>query len=187
MAITTVTREIKKSEIGLASCHEHIFIKLLKTFEEPEEATKTNLFNQKISLENLHYLTVDFTCMRDNFIVGDIEVAEKELREFKKVGGKTIIDPTTVDLGRDAVALRSLSRLLDINIIATTGGSALILYNTDGVSLKRNLFKQISNTIVIAPVAISNSQYGNTTTGVITMESNVWADANNRTSNGNNE
>ena len=121
MAITTVTKEISKSEIGLTSCHEHIFIKLLKTFEEPQEANRTNLFNQKISLENLHYLIVDFTCMRDNFIVGNIEIAEKELKEFKKVGGKTIIDPTTIDLGRDVVALRSLSRLLDINIITTTG------------------------------------------------------------------
>lgn len=79
-------------------------------------------------------------------------VAENELKEFKKAGGKTIIDPTTVDLGRDVRALRDLSRLLDLNIITTTGHykesySADLVKDASMEDLYREMMKEIQDGI----------------------------------------
>jgi len=44
----------------------------------------------------------------------DEELAINELAKFKKAGGKTIVDPSTVDLGRNPKALRRIARAVNI-------------------------------------------------------------------------
>ena len=61
-----------------------------------------------------------FIC-RDNLCLLDPELATKEITHFKRAGGKTIVDCTTIDLGRDVRVLRSISKTTDLNIIAGTG------------------------------------------------------------------
>ena len=115
---------INKDDLGITDTHDHVFVKMLTNkYLEKElgEAAKNNLWNQKISLENLGFLALDYTCIKDNLILDDTDTAIEELIEFKKAGGNSIIDPTTVDLGRDPVALKKISNLLDINIITCTG------------------------------------------------------------------
>jgi phosphotriesterase-related protein len=58
---------------------------------------------------------------RDNLVLDDVECAEEELKEFYNLGGRTIVDLTPPDIGRDVLALASLARRTGLNIIAGSG------------------------------------------------------------------
>jgi predicted metal-dependent phosphotriesterase family hydrolase len=54
--------------------------------------------------------------VKDNLLMNDVRLAERELLEFKKAGGDTVIDATSI--GRDPEALRRISRATGLNVIA---------------------------------------------------------------------
>jgi phosphotriesterase-related protein len=121
MSIMTVRGEIQSSEIGITDTHDHLFLNGTKFFKEPLKATKYGLYNQKITLDNLSRVLANVYAVKENLIFDDFDLAANELTEFKKAGGRTFLDPTPVDLGRDVSALKKLANLLDLNIITATG------------------------------------------------------------------
>jgi len=121
MPVNTVNGEISANELGITDVHEHILCNFLKDFKKPREVTKQILSEQKVSMEHLGILTINQFAIKDNLIFNDENLAERELMEFKKAGGKTIVDATPADTGRDPIALKRISNVLGINIIAATG------------------------------------------------------------------
>ena len=121
MKIETVTGPISPEKSGITMVHEHILIygqHLL--YEEPTEPTKNKLWNSPISIDILGSLRRG-TPNKDNLILDDEESVAKELIDFKKWGGKTIIENSNWGLGRDVLGLRRISYETGVNIIATTG------------------------------------------------------------------
>ena len=59
-------------------------------------------------------VTLKPAAIKDNLTLMDEELAINELAKFKKAGGKTIVDPSTVDLGRNPKALRRIARAVNI-------------------------------------------------------------------------
>lgn len=51
----------------------------------------------------------------------DLERAAEELESFALMGGRSIVDATTADVGRNAAAIHGLAQRLPLHIIATTG------------------------------------------------------------------
>jgi predicted metal-dependent phosphotriesterase family hydrolase len=47
--------------------------------------------------------------------------ATAEVLEFKKIGGRTIVDQTTRGLGSDQEAVRAVERLTALNVVIGTG------------------------------------------------------------------
>jgi phosphotriesterase-related protein len=121
MSVITVNGEINENELKIVDMHQHIFCNLLKYFKEPEAEAEHFLSTEKLNIENLGIARVKPLSIKDNLILSDEGIAMMELLEFKKAGGKTIVDPTTVDFGRDPIALKKISLALDINIIIGTG------------------------------------------------------------------
>lgn len=121
MAVMTVTGEISKDELGIVSPHEHVYIDIRNQFKEFPDIARKITSEQKVGLNNLDKLSRNPYAVRDNLILDDKETAERELLEFKKAGGDTIVDATLGSIGRDPVLLKSMSRLLGINIIAGCG------------------------------------------------------------------
>jgi len=52
-----------------------------------------------------------------DLIIDDIEASIKDVELFKSAGGQSIYDATTLDYGRDPVALRTISERTGIRII----------------------------------------------------------------------
>ena len=121
MSVNTVNGEIDANELGVTDVHEHIFGNFLKDFRKPQEATKQYLAEQKVSMENLGILNINQFAIKDNLVLNDEKLAESELLEFKKAGGRTVVDATPAYVGRDPIALKRVSNALGINIIASTG------------------------------------------------------------------
>jgi len=125
MSVITVQGEVSENNIEIILPHEHIFLdvrnRLQKNLEEITEITKRNLAKDKVKIDNLGYLKLDAFSILDNLVLADFETATKEVLEFKKFGGNTIIDQTNRYMGRDPIALRNISNITGINIIAATG------------------------------------------------------------------
>jgi phosphotriesterase-related protein len=58
---------------------------------------------------------------RDNCGLLDAEVATDELMRFVEYGGRTVVDPTNVGIGRDPSALQRISRRTGLNVVMGAG------------------------------------------------------------------
>jgi phosphotriesterase-related protein len=117
----TVLGHISPSKLGITLSHEHCLIDLTCVFNMPKTASAKKLACEPVSLKNLGYIRYNVNNNRDNLLLLDEEQAINELTPFKKSGGKTIVDATNVDLGRDPLALRRISITTGLNIIMGAG------------------------------------------------------------------
>jgi phosphotriesterase-related protein len=60
-------------------------------------------------------------CIEDNFTVSSVADVVEELESFKAAGGKTIVDATTVGIGRSPKSLRRAADKSHVNIVAGSG------------------------------------------------------------------
>ncbi len=122
MSIMTVLGSIPASESGIISPHEHIIVDTTNFFIEPDSAAdKIQAYKKIDSMRDLSRLRLNPASMRDNYILSDNDTQREEVLEFKRAGGKTIVDATLPGIGRNVEYLRDLSLCTDLNIIAGTG------------------------------------------------------------------
>src|SRR5205814_969475 len=74
-----------------------------------------------IGMEMLGRLRRDPFVNKDNLILDDINSIGEELGEFRKSGGRTVVECTTIGLGRNPLALKKISTSTKVNIIAGAG------------------------------------------------------------------
>ena len=91
--INSVLGPIDSKDLGFTLMHEHIFSAFAGIYRDYPEFFGDNLMERLVS----------------------------ELKEVKESGIDTIVDATTIDLGRDVNLLAEASRLSSINIIAISG------------------------------------------------------------------
>ena len=118
----TVDGAMGPEELGSTIMHEHLFIELWRdkvpAFNAP--VTESMLWEEKLTMENLH-LAHRRKHIKDNYILSDEEMIIAETMEFKKNGGSTIVDVTSIGLGRDPLALRRVSKATGLNIVMGAG------------------------------------------------------------------
>ena len=117
--VTTVLGEISKNELGVTSSHEHIFIDMRCcvdiTGNEPP------CFDDKVSMENRAEVFADPYAILDNALLEGVDDAVSEMEYFKLWGGKTIIDCTPDEIGRDPLALKEVSERSGVTIVLGCG------------------------------------------------------------------
>jgi len=121
MPIATVQGIIDAEKLGVTSPHEHVLIDIRNQFTVFPEERRKALAEQKVSIENLDALSRDPYAVRDNLLLNDSSLAEKELMEFKRAGGDSLVDATSIGMGRDPRTLKKISRSTELNIIAGCG------------------------------------------------------------------
>src|SRR5699024_11516696 len=65
----------------------------------------------------------------DELMVEDEHKSKLEFLEFKNAGGKTIVDATGVDYGRDVEAVKRIADQTGIKIVATAGFNKSFLWS----------------------------------------------------------
>ncbi len=121
MSVITVQGVIDSNDLGIISPHEHVFIDIRNQFTNPSEAAQKALSKKNISITNLDVLSRNPYALLDNLVLNNFNTAEKELMRFKKAGGDTIVDATSIGIGRDPRSLMAVSRTTGINIIMGCG------------------------------------------------------------------
>lgn len=96
--IRTVLGDIESSKLGFTYTHEHLYA-------VPPKIQKDR------DLE-----------------ISDYEKSLEELMNFKSVGGKTLVEASTLDYGRNAKLLIKMSKASGVNVVATTGFNKHIYY-----------------------------------------------------------
>ena len=145
MPIITVSGIVDESDLGVITPHEHVFIDIRNQFSEFSEATKRALSEQEVSINNLDILSRNPYALKDNLVLNDIKTAEEELLYFKKAGGRTVVDATSIGIGRDPEALRDIAEKLGLNIIA---GSGYYTQDTHPKDMNQRKVEEIAREII---------------------------------------
>ena len=130
MSIQTVLGKIEKDALGIVLPHEHVYINSIVNIPVPEEIGARNLFFEKVTMDKLGYLKRDPLAMLDNLQMFDEQTQYDEIMFFKYAGGKTIVDQTTLGMGRDPQLIKRMAIRTGLNIIAPAG------FFTEGVTPK---------------------------------------------------
>lgn len=119
--VLTVEGPIESAKVGLTLTHEHLLINFSTVLTRPEEASQLDLMNQPVSLENLGWVTHNWTSNIDNLKLLSEETAIAEASELYRSGGSTLVDVTSVGIGRDPQALLRISRATGLNVVMGSG------------------------------------------------------------------
>jgi phosphotriesterase-related protein len=116
----TVLGLVDGKDLGVTLPHEHMFIDIRCYIAEPDDPEGKKLARQKITLENLWFSRHHMFSSEDNMVLEDEDTAIREAENFKKVGGKTIVDVTPIGISRNPAGLKKVAEATGINIIMGT-------------------------------------------------------------------
>ena len=145
MSIQTVLGIKDKSEMGITTPHEHIFIELTAFFEKRELRDCESPETASVTMDKLGILNRDPYALRDNLIMNDYDTQKKEILRFKKAGGGSIVDATMPGIGRDPKTLGRISEATGINVVMGTG---YYVYSTHPEAMKAMSEEQIADMMV---------------------------------------
>ena len=119
--VQTVLGLIPPENLGITLPHEHCLVDISVWFEEPATSSAKALSHQPVSLENLGWVRYHPAGNQDNLRLLDEKLAIKETLRFKHAGGNSIVEQTSIGLGRNPAGLARISRATGLNIIMGTG------------------------------------------------------------------
>lgn len=121
--INTVCGEIDCKDLGITLPHEHSLVDFRYYWKKnvPKESTEKEILEQPISLKNRGEVVYRPFEYYDNLYQLDINVYIEEAKKFKDLGGNTIVDLTSIDLGRRPIDLVTISEKTGLNIIMGSG------------------------------------------------------------------
>ena len=117
----TVLGPIEPEALGITLTHEHLLIDLTGVFIPPETASEIGLSRQPVSLENLWWIQYHWASNLDNQLLTDEDTAIQEALRYKRAGGTTMVDATSIGIKRDPKGLARIARATGLNIIMGAG------------------------------------------------------------------
>src|SRR5262245_35722137 len=119
--VQTVRGLIEPAQMGITMMHEHLLIDFRCRLSHGPEATRVRFaqapVTPKIRTDVLHEPFGNL----DNLLMLDEQEAIEEAMELRWAGGGTVVDTTTVGLGRDPQALRRISAATGLNVSMGAG------------------------------------------------------------------
>ena len=119
--VQTVLGPVEPSVLGPTTTHEHLIIDFSFMFREPEGADAQRLAREEITLKNRGWIAYNHYSSLPNLLLTDVDTAVEEARLFKTAGGGTIVDATTIGIGRDPAGLARVAREAGINVVMGAG------------------------------------------------------------------
>ena len=152
--VQTVLGIIDPSDLGPVMTHEHLIINFELMFDF-DSRTKNDpkikeLSTKPVSMENLGLIRQYVYSNLDNLTLLDKEVAVEEAKEYKYSGGGTIVDATTIGIGRDPKGLAYISKKSGVHIVMGAGYYVEASHSNETLALSEDeMATQIINDIQI--------------------------------------
>jgi len=105
----------------MTTTHEHILIDFVCMYVPPTDATLKHKGEEPVDLHNVGWVRYDPFRNRDNLELMDEETAIDEIALFGRAGGGTIVDATTIGIGRDPLGLARIARATGVNVVMGAG------------------------------------------------------------------
>ncbi len=116
--VRTVLGDIPAASLGRTLIHEHL-ISSLTAYWTPDTAPE--IASARVSLATLSQVRLHAFSVRDNLVLDDIDGAVRELGEFRAAGGSSVVDVTSLGIGRDIRATELVARRSGVHVIAGCG------------------------------------------------------------------
>ena len=129
--VQTVLGPVRPETLGPTLTHEHLLIDFLCMFDPPDDPAERHKSFQPLTLENLGWIRYDPFRNRDNLLRLDEESAISEIALFQQAGGGTIVDVTTIGIGRSPEALVRIAQTTGLNIVMGAGYYTAAVHPTD--------------------------------------------------------
>ena len=102
-------------------------------------------FEQRWLREHDVHLARAAAPIADNYVLSDEKLAVEELNAFKALGGRTVVEVTSIGIKRDPLALRRVSERTGLNIVMGTGFYQRVYHPDD---MDRRTLDDLTATIV---------------------------------------
>jgi len=111
-AVMTVLGPVDPEELGHVQLHEHLFCDLSK-YSDPSDV------DEPITLESLYRTRAGSN--PTDMVLDDLDDAIDEMQRFAAFGGGTLVDATSLGLGRQPARLAAVSRASGVHVIMGSG------------------------------------------------------------------
>ena len=115
--VMTVRGLIDPSLLGPTLMHEHLFLDISKLAKKPSQKKDIEHWERPFTAAD-RTATIPF---KDYYLLSNVKDAVGEVRAYQKLGGKTIVDLTSIGLNRQPKKLREVAEKTNANIIASAG------------------------------------------------------------------
>ena len=119
--VQTVLGPVDPGQLGRTLTHEHILFDGSWVWPRFPGASDQAFFEKPVSQETLGRIRHRFKLNRDNGRLEDVDTAIEEVGLYKQYGGGTLVEVTSIGIGRDPVGLARVSNATGVNIVM--GGS----------------------------------------------------------------
>ncbi len=125
-AVETVLGPVAADDLGPTLVHEHLRIDLWPWFDAPEDdATPAERAVAALTVVDdplvMEIVRANPFAVRDNLVLDDVALAVAELGRFAAAGGRTVVDLTLDEIGRDPGMLRDIARRTGLNVVMGCG------------------------------------------------------------------
>lgn len=119
--VTTVRGSVSADDLGMTLTHEHLVSDWSRRSEEPDDDSERRMYNARVDASISWLLTDNPRCCLDNARQDDPVAMVEELGHFIDAGGRTVVDCTNGDMGRDPLLLQEISERSGLNIVMGSG------------------------------------------------------------------
>ena len=120
--ILTVKGPIEPKLLGPTIMHEHVLIDYRgEPGDRIKSATNASFYEEPVTLGNLSKMRTWVSENQDNLLLSDVDLALREVLDFKRWGGSGIVDCTSIGLGRDPSGLLQISNASGLHLIMGSG------------------------------------------------------------------
>lgn len=117
----TTRGPVQADELGVVLPHEHILFDLSAYLTKARDERERQIAASPMTLETTAELRRSPLVSRENLVLLDEDVAERELSYFREAGGCTIVDCTLPEMKRDVAAVARVAAKSGVNVIVVTG------------------------------------------------------------------
>lgn len=121
VAVRTVTGPVPSDQLGLTLPHEHLANDVRPAVTAPRRAEHAFLAGARVTPELAWLLREEPYACEDHCILDVPETIIGDLRDFARLGGKTVIELTPPGLGRSPETLLEISRRSGVNVVMGSG------------------------------------------------------------------
>ena len=125
--VQTVSGVVNREELGVTLVHEHLIVDITGLMPKTEMGGRPSLRDALVRDTPKSVVDRDPLALIDNCLLDSVDDALDELGSFAGVGGGTVVDCTSIGLGRDVAALSDIASRTGVHIVAPTG---LYLWHT---------------------------------------------------------
>src|SRR5262249_48094062 len=115
--IQTVLGPIPSESLGATMTHEHLLVDLSPPQKPPVEASRRGVFYAPLTMDLLGRINFGGHVNQDTSRLVDVDPAIGEAMIYRRAGGQTIVEATSIGIGRDPEGLRKVAIGTGLNIV----------------------------------------------------------------------